>query len=281
MKWRLSRSEIDLGTPVVMGVLNVTPDSFSDGGKFQEPDAALAQARLMVAEGARIVDVGGESTRPGAAPVGVQEELDRVLPVIARMKAELDCVISVDTMKPAVMDAACAAGAQIVNDVNALRAEGALAVAVKHGAGVCLMHMQGAPRTMQDHPRYADVVAEVRAHLAQRAEACVKAGIAGDRIAVDPGFGFGKLLEHNLALLRGLPELASLGLPVVAGLSRKSMFKQLLDRAADDRLAGSIAAAAIAVWQGAHIVRAHDVRATMDAIKFAAAAKAAQGQAPA
>ena len=276
MKWRLPRCELDLGTPIVMGVLNVTPDSFSDGARFAQPDAALAHARAMVADGARIVDVGGESTRPGAAPVGAQEEMDRVLSVVERIKAQLDCVISVDTMKPPVMDAACAAGAQIINDVNALRAEGALEVAVKRGAGVCLMHMQGEPRTMQDDPQYGDVVGEVRGYLAQRAETCMSAGVPRDRIAVDPGFGFGKRLEHNLALLRGLPDLVRLGFPVVAGLSRKSMFKQLLGRATDERLAGSVAAAAIAVWQGAAVVRAHDVRATMDAIRFAAAAKAAQ-----
>jgi len=278
MKWRLPRCELDLGTPVVMGVLNVTPDSFSDGGRFVEPAAAIAQARAMVADGARIVDVGGESTRPGAAPVSAQAEMDRVLPVIERIKADLDCVISVDTMKPAVMEAACAAGAQIINDDNALRADGALAVAAKRGAGVCLMHMQGEPRTMQDNPQYGDVVSEVRSYLAQRAEACMNAGIPRDCIAVDPGFGFGKRLEHNLSLLHGLPELARLGFPVVAGLSRKSIFKQLLDRAPGERLAGSVAAAAIAVWQGAAVVRAHDVRATMDAIRFAAAVKAATGK---
>jgi dihydropteroate synthase len=175
------------------------------------------------------------------------------------------------------MDAACAAGAQVINDVNALRADQALAVAARHQAGVCLVHMQGEPRTMQDAPHYGDVVAEVKAYLAQRAEACIRAGLARERIVIDPGFGFGKRLEHNLALLRGLPALAALGLPLLVGLSRKSMFKQLLNRAADERVAGSAAAAAIAVWQGAVIVRAHDVRATMDAVRFAAAARAAPG----
>ena len=261
-----------------MGVLNVTPDSFSDGGKFATPDAALAQARAMVAEGAAIVDVGGESTRPGAQPVPEAQELDRVLPVIDRIRRELDCAISVDTLKPGVMRAACAAGAELINDVMALRAPGALEAARDTGAAVCLMHMQGEPRTMQQAPHYDDVIGEVRAFLEQRVAACVAAGIARDKIVVDPGFGFGKTLAHNLRLLAGIERLADLGLPVLVGVSRKSMFGQLLDRPANQRVAGGIAAAALAAWQGARIVRTHDVRATMDALKVTAAARAARAE---
>ncbi|MGQ0585982.1 MAG: dihydropteroate synthase [Gammaproteobacteria bacterium] len=273
MKLSLKSRTLDLTTPVVMGVLNVTPDSFSDGGHFVTPDAALAHARAMVEEGAVIVDVGGESTRPGAPPVGEAEELHRVLPVIERIRSQLDCVISVDTMKPGVMRAACAAGAELINDVNALRAPGALEAARATGAAACLMHMQGEPRTMQQAPRYADVVAEVRAFLEQRVAACVDAGIARERLVVDPGFGFGKTLEHNLQLLGAVTELTEMGVPVLVGVSRKSMFAQLLDRPADQRLAGGLAAATLAAWQGARIVRAHDVRATMDALKVTAAAQ--------
>jgi dihydropteroate synthase len=259
-----------------MGVLNVTPDSFSDGGQFARPEAALARARVMVEEGAAIIDVGGESTRPGAQAVAEAEELERVLPVIERIRRELDCIVSIDTLKPGVMRAACAAGAELVNDVMALRAPGALEAARESGAAVCLMHMQGEPRTMQQAPAYLDVVEEVTGFLRERAEACVEAGIARDRIVVDPGFGFGKTLAHNLALLGGIDAIAELGLPVLVGVSRKSMFGQLLDRPADQRLAGGLAAAAIAVWQGASIVRTHDVRATMDALKVTAAARAAR-----
>ncbi|MGH8441430.1 MAG: dihydropteroate synthase [Nevskiaceae bacterium] len=256
-----------------MGVLNVTPDSFSDGGRFTAPDAALARARAMVEEGAAIVDVGGESTRPGAQPVDEEQELARVLPVIARIRAELGCAISIDTMKPGVMRAACDAGAELINDVNALRAPGALEAARDSGAAVCLMHMQGEPRTMQQEPRYADVVAEVRAFLEQRVAACVAAGIARERLVVDPGFGFGKALEHNLQLLGAVTEFAEIGVPVLVGVSRKSMFGQLLDRPADQRLAGGLAAATLAAWQGARIVRTHDVRSTMDALKVTTAAQ--------
>jgi len=259
-----------------MGVLNVTPDSFSDGGKFADPEAALAQARAMVEEGAAIVDVGGESTRPGAQPVPEAQELERVLPVIERIRAALDCAISVDTMKPGVMRAACAAGADLINDVLALRAPGALEAARDTGAAVCLMHMQGEPRTMQQAPRYADVVAEVRGFLEARVAACVNAGIARERIVLDPGFGFGKTLEHNLQLLAGVDRLTAMGFPVLVGVSRKSMFGQLLGRPADQRIPGGIAAAALAAWQGARIVRTHDVRATMDALKVTAAARAAR-----
>jgi dihydropteroate synthase len=258
-----------------MGVHNVTPDSFSDGGRFIDAGTALAQARAMVEEGARIVDVGGESTRPGAQPVTEAQELDRVLPVIERIRAGLDCVVSVDTMKPGVMRAACAAGAELVNDVMALRAPGALEAAREAGAAGSRMHMQGEPRSMQQAPAYLDVVEEVAAFLRERVAACVGAGIARERLLVDPGFGFGKTLQHNLALLGGVDVIAELGVPVLVGVSRKSMFGQLLDRPVGERVAGGVAAAALAAWQGARIVRTHDVRATMDALKVTAAIRAA------
>jgi len=276
MQLRLKSRVLDLSAPVVMGVLNVTPDSFSDGGRFATVDAALARARTLVAEGARIVDVGGESTRPGAQPVAEAQELERVVPVIERIRAELDCVVSVDTMKPGVMRAACGAGAEIINDVMALRAPGALAAAAGTGAAVCLMHMQGEPRTMQQAPVYLDVVEEVGAFLRERAEACIAAGIASERLVLDPGFGFGKTLQHNLELLGGLDVIVELGLPVLVGVSRKSMFGQLLGRPVGEREAGSLAGAVMAVWQGARIVRTHDVRATMDALKVTAAVRAAR-----
>ena len=255
-----------------MGVLNVTPDSFSDGGEHATPEAALARAKQMVEEGAAIIDVGGESTRPGAAPVPEAQELERVLPVIERVRA-LGCVVSIDTLKPGVMRAACAAGAELINDVMALRAPGALEAARDSGAAICLMHMQGEPRTMQQAPRYGDVVREVREFLEQRAAACVAAGIPREKIVLDPGFGFGKTLEHNLQLLGAVTELAETGLPVLVGVSRKSMFGQLLGRPVGERAAGALAAAALAAWQGARIVRTHDVRATMDALKVTAAAQ--------
>jgi dihydropteroate synthase len=269
MHLRCGSRTLDLSRPAVMGVLNVTPDSFSDGGHFATLEPALAQARRMAAEGAAIIDVGGESTRPGAAPVSEQQELDRVLPVIERLRAGFDGVISIDTSKPGVMRAACAAGAEMINDVNALRAEGAPAAARDSGAAVCLMHMQGEPRTMQRDPQYRDVVEEVRAFLMGSAQECADAGIARERIAIDPGFGFGKTLDHNLQLLAAIGRFAESGLPVMVGMSRKSMFKTLLGREPGDRLAGSLAAAAIAVSQGAAIVRAHDVAATVDAVRVA------------
>jgi dihydropteroate synthase len=262
-----------------MGVLNVTPDSFSDGGRHVGAAAALARAREMVEEGAAIVDVGGESTRPGAAGVGEPEELDRVLPVIDAIRRELDCAVSIDTMKPGVMRAACAHGAEMINDVMALRAPGAIGAAVDSGAAVCLMHMQGEPRTMQEAPRYTDVVAEVRQFLMARREACVAAGIPRESIVLDPGFGFGKAVEHNLALLANLDALATLGAPLLVGLSRKSTLGKLTGRDVDERLPAGLAAAAVAAWHGARIVRTHDVRATMDALKVTAAARAARAQA--
>jgi len=272
MRFQCGRFLLDLDRPVVMGVINVTPDSFSDGGQFLELPAALARAQELVAEGAAIVDVGGESTRPGAAPVDESEELRRVIPLIERLAGSLAVPVSVDTCKPAVMRRVIAAGASLVNDVSALRAAGALAAVAESGAAVCLMHMQGEPRTMQDAPHYDDVVAEVRAFLKARVAACEQAGIPRSRLVVDPGFGFGKSLEHNLALLRGMPEFASDGLPVLAGLSRKRMIGALTGRADGDRLAGSLAAAVIASMNGARIIRAHDVRETVDALRIVAQA---------
>lgn len=266
---------LDLSHPQVMGVLNVTPDSFSDGGRFVASDAALARARQMVDEGAAIIDVGGESTRPGASPVSEQEELRRVIPVIARIAAELPVVISVDTRKPAVMRAAVAAGAGLINDICALREEGALATAAQLAVPVCLMHMQGEPRTMQAAPFYQDVVAEIKAFLSERVAECEQAGIERERLLIDPGFGFGKSLKHNLRLLNHLDAFGSLGLPLVVGVSRKSLVGAVLDLPVAERLYGSIALAALAVWQGAAIVRAHDVAATVQALKAVAAVKAA------
>lgn len=269
-----------LDRPRLMGVLNVTPDSFSDGGRFIGVDDALRQAQAMAAAGADIIDVGGESTRPGAAPVSAAQELDRVLPVIEALVREVDAVVSIDTVKPAVMRAACAAGAGLINDVCALQRPGALAAAADSGAAVCLMHMQGEPRTMQANPRYDDVVAEVRAFLAGRLAACAEAGIGRDRCLVDPGFGFGKSLEHNLALLRNLRAFTDLGAPLLVGLSRKSLFAKLLEPemgalAPLERAPAGVAAAALAVGQGAAIVRTHDVAATRQAVLLASALQTA------
>ena len=254
-----------------MGVLNVTPDSFYDGGRYADRHRALGHARRMLDDGAAIIDIGGESTRPGAAPTSEQQELDRVVPLFEALSAECDArgvPLSVDTRKPAVMRAATAAGASMVNDINALRADGALDAAARSGAAVCLMHMRGEPRTMQHAAVYEeDVVAVVTAFLAERTQACERAGIARGRIAVDPGFGFGKTVEHNLELLRRLPEIAALGYPVVAGLSRKSTIGALTGRSVEERGAGSLAAALAAVARGSLLVRVHDVRETVDALE--------------
>jgi len=257
---------LDLTRPRVMGILNVTPDSFSDGGRFFDRERALDHARRMLADGADLIDVGGESTRPGAAPVDEAGELARVIPVIDELARE-GALVSVDTMKPAVMRAAVAAGAAMINDVNALRLPGALEAAASTDAAVCLMHMQGEPRTMQDAPSYDDVAAEVRDFLVERAQSCEAVGIARDRIVLDPGFGFGKTLVHNLALVRALPELVATGYPVLAGLSRKSSLGTITGRPGSERLAASLAAALAAVARGASIVRVHDVRETVDALK--------------
>lgn len=273
MYLQLKTRRLDLREPVVMGILNVTPDSFSDGGRHAAVAAALAHARDMIAQGAAIIDVGGESTRPGAEAVGLDEELQRTIPVIEALRLESDCVVSIDTLKPEVMRAACAAGAELVNDVNALRAPGAMDAVCDSGAAVCLMHMQGEPRTMQQQPQYEDVCAQVAAFLQQRAEACMTAGISADRIALDPGIGFGKTLEHNLDLLSAVSRLSAGQHPLLVGFSRKSMFQHLLGLPVERRLPASLAAATLAVWQGAAIVRAHDVGPTLEAIRVAAAAR--------
>ena len=249
-----------------MGILNVTPDSFSDGGRFAALDAALERAAQMVAEGAAIIDVGGQSTRPGALAVEESVEMARVVPVIEGIAAGCNVAISIDTSKPKVMAAAVAAGACIINDVYALRAPGARAQAAEAQAGVCLMHMQGEPRTMQDSPHYNDVVNEVIAFLLAERQACVVAGIASDAIAFDPGVGFGKSLEHNLTLLRELPRFAALAAPLLVGVSRKSMIGRILGKAVGDRLYGGLGLAALAVSRGARIIRTHDVGPTRDAI---------------
>jgi dihydropteroate synthase len=261
---------LDLSRAVVMGVLNVTPDSFSDGGRFLAPAAACEQGLRMAAEGAAIIDVGGESTRPGAAPVPLEEELRRVMPVIEQL-ADSPAVISIDTSKPEVMRAAARAGAGLINDVRALREPGALEAALASGCAVCLMHMQGDPRSMQQAPHYVDVVKEVKAFLIQRAHACEEAGYARQRIVIDPGFGFGKTPVHNLTLLRHLDELTRGEWPVAVGLSRKSLLARILGRRDGDRLAGSLALAVMAVLHDARIIRAHDVAATVDALQAVAA----------
>jgi dihydropteroate synthase len=271
MHLQCGRHLLDLDAPVVMGILNVTPDSFSDGGRFFGLTAALEQAERLAEDGAAIIDVGGESTRPGAVPVSIDEELRRVIPVVQRLASSLAIPVSVDTRTPAVMKESIAAGASMINDVMALRAPGALEAVAGSGAAICLMHMQGEPRTMQDEPRYADVVGEVRDFLGERVAACVGAGIAKSRLVIDPGFGFGKALAHNLQLLRGLPAIAAEGVPVLAGLSRKRMIAALTGREEGERLAGSVALAVLAAMNGARILRAHDVRETVDALRIVVA----------
>lgn len=265
MQLHCGRFRLSLDRPLVMGIINVTPDSFSDGGLNTSPRLAADFAERLVVDGADILDVGGESTRPGAQPVGLQEELDRVMPVLETLRG-CPVPVSVDTYKAGVMRAAIAAGASMVNDVNALRAPGALEAVAGSKAGVCLMHMQGEPRTMQDNPQYTDVVAEVREFLTERIRACEAVGIARERIVADPGFGFGKRTEHNLALLRRLDALRELGVPLLVGLSRKSVLGGITRREVGDRVHASVAAALLAVLKGAAILRVHDVRATRDAL---------------
>ncbi|PSJ46137.1 dihydropteroate synthase [Zobellella endophytica] len=262
-----SSKTLNLTSPQVMGILNLTPDSFSDGGRFVARDAALRHALQMVRDGAGIIDVGGESTRPGADEVGEQQELERVVPVIELLRAELDCWISVDTSKAVVMREAVSAGADLINDIRALREPGTLAVAAESGAAVCLMHMLGQPRTMQQAPGYSDVTVEVLAFLEERLSSCEQAGIARERICLDPGYGFGKSLEHNYELLGKLGRLHATGLPLLVGMSRKSMIGQLLQRDVTERLAGTLAAHLFALSQGAHIFRVHDVKDMSDAIR--------------
>ena len=271
-----ARHSLDLGRPRIMGILNTTPDSFSDGGSYYQGsrlslDLVLRRAEQMLQQGAAILDVGGESTRPGAAPVTEQEELDRVIPVVEALVDRLDALVSVDTSSARVITESARVGAGLINDVRALQREGALAAAAATGLPVCLMHMQGQPTTMQQEPQYEDVEHDVTRFLQGRAEACQQVGIAAERILLDPGFGFGKTLAHNLALLRGLPRLAALGYPLLVGLSRKSMLGQLLGRPVNERLAGSLALAIEAAGRGAAIIRVHDVAETADALKVWAA----------
>jgi dihydropteroate synthase len=275
MQLNLGSRTISLCRPLVMGILNVTPDSFSDGGRFHAPDAARRQAALLAEEGADFIDVGGESTRPGAADVSLAEELDRVLPVIESVRQETDALISIDTSKPEVMRAAVAAGACLINDVFALRQDGALQAASELPAGICLMHMLGTPRTMQESPEYTSLPGDVIVFLEERVQACVAAGIARDRLLIDPGFGFGKTDRHNLILLRQLEEFGQLNLPVLVGLSRKRTLGTLTGRGPDERLAAGLAAAVLAVERGAHIVRTHDVAVTVDALRVVSASREA------
>ena len=266
-------NKIQSGHWAVMGILNVTPDSFSDGGQYARVDIALQHALQMQKDGAQVIDVGGESTRPGALAVSLDEELNRVIPVIERIRENSDIAVSIDTSKPEVMQSAIEAGASMVNDVNALQANGAIEVCVKHQVPVCLMHKQGGPQTMQDNPSYVNVVAEIKQYLIERANYCVEAGMPKEKIVIDPGFGFGKSLKNNLSLLRGIDEFCALDFPVLVGVSRKSMFGQLLDRDVDERLVASTSAVVIAYNNGARFFRVHDVAETCDALKLCEAVK--------
>ncbi|SEI49509.1 dihydropteroate synthase [Allopseudospirillum japonicum] len=264
-----------LDRPRVMGILNVTPDSFSDGGCYQHQDQALRHAQAMLAAGADLIDVGGESTRPGAAPVSTQEEVDRVVPIVEALVQKLDAKVSVDTSTPEVIQASAQAGAFLINDVRALQRPGALEAAAATGLPVCLMHMQGEPQTMQAAPQYQNIVQEVSAFLQARVQAAQAAGIPAHQLILDPGFGFGKTCQHNLYLLRQMTQLHALGYPLLVGMSRKSMIGQVLDRPVEQRLAGSLSLALIAGLQGSHILRVHDVAATVDVLKMAWATLAA------
>jgi dihydropteroate synthase len=268
---QLILNKIRSGHWVVMGILNVTPDSFSDGGKFSKVDNAFRHALQMQEDGAEVIDIGGESTRPGASVISLAEELERVIPVIEKLRDNTDVAISIDTSKPEVMQAAIEAGASMVNDVNALQTEGAVEVCARYQASVCLMHKQGTPQTMQDKPQYDDVVVEIKQYLTKRANLCIEAGISKDKIILDPGFGFGKNLKNNLSLLKEMKQFCALGYPVLVGISRKSMFGQLLERDVEERLVASISAAVIAYHKGARFFRVHDVAETCDALKLCAA----------
>ncbi len=267
---------LDLSRPQVMGILNVTPDSFSDGGRFTARDAALRHAEQMVAAGATLIDVGGESTRPGARIVSPIEELERVAPVVEAIARNLDVIISVDTSTPAVMRESARLGAGLINDVRSLQRDGALEAAADTGLPVCLMHMRGEPGNMQDNPQYADIVVEVRDFLAERMAACSAAGIPVERIVLDPGFGFAKTLEHNLSLFKHMGELLALGRPLLVGVSRKSMIGKVLGHEVGGRLYGSLGLAALALTKGTHILRVHDVAETVDVVRMIAAVEAAQ-----
>ncbi|MCB5186909.1 dihydropteroate synthase [Methylobacillus caricis] len=269
------RYQLDLSHAHVMGIVNVTPDSFSDGGRYASTGLAVAHARQLVAEGASILDIGGESTRPNAIPVSLDEELSRVIPVIEQLASEVDVPISIDTYKPTVMREAVNAGAAIINDIRGLQEPGALEAAAAGNAGICLMHMQGSPQTMQIEPYYDDVAQEVKNFLLERLQAVQEAGIVPERIVLDPGFGFGKRTVHNIALLQALPEILTLGRPLLVGLSRKSILGQIVGSDVDQRLHASLAASVISAMKGASIIRVHDVKATVDALKVVNAVLAA------
>jgi dihydropteroate synthase len=272
MQFHCGRFRLDLDTPKVMGIINVTPDSFSDGGQFNQVEFAVAHALALIEQGAAVLDIGGESTRPNAMPVPLAEELQRVIPVIEALVArDIPVPISIDTYKPEVMRAAIAAGASIVNDIRGLQEKGALEAVADSHAGVCIMHMQGTPQTMQLEPHYDDVVAEVKQFLREQRDACLTAGIAQQRIMLDPGFGFGKTRAHNIALAKALPQLLDLHCPLLVGLSRKSVLGQMTGNDVDARLHASVAAAVISAMQGAHLLRVHDVKATVEALKVVAA----------
>lgn len=274
MKLHFPSQTLELNQSCIMGILNLTPDSFSDGGLFIKKDNALNHVTQMISDGAQIIDIGGESTRPGASDVSVDEECQRVIPLIKAIREISNIPISIDTSKTEVMQQAVAAGASMINDVNALRAEGAVELTAKLNVPVCIMHMQGLPRTMQHTPSYKNVVQEVKAFLKDRVDVCMKAGIKQKDIIIDPGFGFGKTLEHNLALFKHLAEFEDLGFPLLVGVSRKSMIGQVLnDAPADERLYGSVALATLAVWMNTNILRVHDVKATADALKLCMAVK--------
>ncbi|PWC17829.1 dihydropteroate synthase [Brenneria corticis] len=269
-------STLDLSCPHVMGILNVTPDSFSDGGKHNTLDAALFHAQEMIAAGATLIDIGGESTRPGANEVGTEEELERVIPVVEALARRFDAWISVDTSKPEVITAAAQAGAHLINDIRSLQEPGALQAAAATGLPVCLMHMQGLPKTMQHNPHYDDLMAEVGAFLQRQIDRCVSGNIPKSRLLLDPGFGFGKNLAHNYQLLARLGELHRFGLPLLVGMSRKSMIGQLLKVPPAQRVQGSVACAVIAAMQGAQIIRVHDVKETVDAMRIVEATLSAK-----
>ncbi|MGC9404134.1 dihydropteroate synthase [Vibrio genomosp. F10] len=267
MKITANTKQLDLSTPQIMGILNVTPDSFSDGGQFSSLERAIAQADKMIAAGVSIIDIGGESTRPGAPDVSLDEELNRVIPIIRAIRERSDVWISIDTSKAEVMDQAIQAGADIINDVRALQEPGALDVAAKAQVPICLMHMQGQPRSMQNNPHYSDIIEDISAFLTERVEACEAKGIDASKIILDPGFGFGKTLEHNYHLLAHLDKFHQLGMPILAGMSRKSMIFRLLDKKPAECMVASVTCATIAAIKGAQIIRVHDVEETLEAMK--------------
>ena len=271
MIFNCGKFQLNLNRPHVMGIVNVTPDSFSDGGKFAKVNLAVEQALKLINEGADILDIGGESTRPNAAPVSLQEELDRVIPVIEALVSQINIPLSIDTYKPQVMQTAINAGASIVNDVRALQEKGALDIVAASDVGVCLMHMQGTPQTMQINPQYNDVVSEVKAFLQQRLALCEAAGIVKNRILLDPGFGFGKTRTHNISLIQHLASFTSLGQPLLVGLSRKSVLGEVTGNDVDARLYASVAASVVSAMVGAKILRVHDVKATVEALKVVSA----------